>query len=44
LQLDEVQLQIKGKRHWLWWAVDKHGDVLGILIHQRRDQCAAERS
>ena len=40
--LDEVQLKIKGKRHWLWRAVDKHGVVLDILIQQRRDQCAAE--
>src|ERR1041384_3507519 len=25
--LDEVQLKIKGKRHWLRRAVDKHGVV-----------------
>jgi putative transposase len=40
--LDEVQLKIKGKRHWLWRAVDKHGMVLDILVQQRRDQQAAE--
>ena len=40
--LDEVQLKIKGKRHWLWRAVDKHGVVLDILVQQRRDQVAAE--
>ena len=40
--LDEVQLKIKGKRGWLWRAVDKHGAVLEILVHQRRDQYAAE--
>jgi putative transposase len=40
--LGEVQLKIKGKRHWLWRAVDKHGVVLDILIQLRRDQCAAE--
>ncbi len=40
--LDEVQLKIKGKRHWLWRAVDKHGVVLDILMQQRRDQVAAE--
>src|SRR6266849_6390509 len=28
--LDEVQLKIKGKRHWLWRAVDKYGVVLDI--------------
>jgi putative transposase len=37
-----VQLKIKGKRHWLWRAVDKHGVVLDILVQQRRDQHAAE--
>ncbi len=40
--LDEVQLKIKGKRHWLWRAVDKQGVVLDILVQQRRDQHAAE--
>ncbi len=40
--LDEVQLKIKGKRHWLWRAVDSHGVVLDILIQQRRDRRAAE--
>jgi putative transposase len=40
--LDEVSLKIKGKRHWLWRAVDKHGVVLDILVQQRRDQYAAE--
>ncbi len=29
--LDEVQLKIKGKRHWLWRAVDQDGLVLDIL-------------
>jgi len=37
-----LQLKIKGKRHWLWRAVDKHGVVLDILVQQRRDQHAAE--
>ena len=40
--LDEVQLKIQGKRHWLWRAVDKQGMVLDILVQQRRDQHAAE--
>jgi putative transposase len=40
--LDEVQLKIKGKRYWLWRAVDKCGVVLDILVQQRRDQVAAE--
>ena len=41
--LDEVLLKIRGKRHWLWRAVDQHGVVLDILVQQRRDQQAAER-
>jgi putative transposase len=39
---DEVVLKIKGKRHWLWRAVDQHGLVLDILVQSRRDQQAAE--
>src|ERR1700682_3851181 len=41
--LDEVLLKIRGKRHWLWRAVDQHGVVLDILVQERRDQAAAER-
>ncbi len=41
--LDEVQLKIKGKKHWLWRAVDQDGLVLDILVQERRDQRAAER-
>jgi putative transposase len=41
--LDEVALKIRGKRHWLWRAVDQHGVMLDILVQERRDQMAAER-
>ena len=41
--LDEVLLKIRGKRHWLWRAVDQDGIVLDILVQGRRDQAAAER-
>ena len=41
--LDEVQLKIRGKRYWLWRAVDRDGVVLDILVQERRDQVAAER-
>jgi putative transposase len=41
--LDEVQLKIKGKQHWLWRAVDRDGLVLDILVQERRYQEAAER-
>jgi putative transposase len=41
-QLDEVQLKIKGKRHWLWRAVDQPGFVVDILVQSWRDQHVAE--
>ena len=41
--LDEVQLKINGRKHWLWRAVDQEGLVLDILVQDRRDQHAAER-
>jgi putative transposase len=41
--LDEVQLKIKGKKHWLWRAVDRDGLVLDILVQERRNREAAER-
>ena len=37
-----MQLKIKGKRHWLWRAVDQDGLVLDILVQERRNQVAAE--
>jgi putative transposase len=42
--LDEVQLKIKGKRHWLWRVVDTYGVVLDILVQQWREPHAAKRS
>jgi putative transposase len=41
--LDEVQLKIKGTKHWLWRAVDRDGLVLDILVQERRNREAAER-
>jgi putative transposase len=41
--LDEVQLKIKGTKHWLWRAVDRDGLVLDLLVQERRNQEAAER-
>jgi putative transposase len=41
--LDEVQLKIRGRKHWLWRAVDRDGLVLDILVQARRNQEAAER-
>jgi putative transposase len=41
--LDEVFITIGGKTHYLWRAVDQHGDVLDILVTYRRDANAATR-
>lgn len=41
--LDEVLISIKGKKYWLWRAVDANGDVLDILIQSRRNTSAAKR-
>ncbi len=39
----EVFLKINGKLHYLWRAVDQHGNVLDILVTARRDKQAAKR-
>src|SRR5688572_6969800 len=41
--LDEVCLLIRGKKHWLWRAVDQDGIVLDVLVQSRRDKQAAKR-
>ncbi|MEL6280745.1 MAG: IS6 family transposase, partial [Pseudomonadota bacterium] len=41
--LDEVQVAIRGRRFWLWRAVDEHGAVLEEILQQRRDRKAAKR-
>lgn len=41
--LDEVVLPIKGRKHWLWRAVDANGDVLAFWSNPagtRRPRCA----
>jgi len=40
--LDEVVITIRGKKHWLWRAVDANGDVLDILVQSRRNKAAAD--
>jgi putative transposase len=39
--LGEVFIQINGKQHYLWRAVDQDGQVLDILVQSRRDKRAA---
>src|SRR4029453_16475606 len=36
-------LPIRGKRHFLWRAVDQDGNVLDILVQRRRDKRAAKK-
>lgn len=40
--LDEVFLTINGQRYYLWRAVDQEGNILDILVQQRRDTKAAK--
>jgi transposase-like protein len=41
--IDEVFVKINGTTHYLWRAVDQHGDVLDILVQSRRNAVAAKR-
>ena len=41
--LDEMIVMIKGKRHYLWRAVDAEGEVLDFLVQSRRNAKAARR-
>ena len=40
--LDGVVVTIRGKRYWLWRAVDSKGEVLDILAQSRRNTKAAD--
>jgi putative transposase len=40
--LDEMHVIVRGKVMWLWRAVDEHGIVLDILLHDHRDTEAAK--
>ena len=41
--LDEMVLTIRGKKQYLWRAVDQDGNVLDILVQSRRHKQAAKR-
>ena len=41
--IDEMVVQIAGKRMYLWRAVDHEGEVLDMLVQRRRDKWAALR-
>jgi putative transposase len=36
-------ISIRGRKHWLWRAIDTNGDVLEILMQSRRNAHAAKR-
>ncbi|MFI6062244.1 IS6 family transposase [Streptomyces sp. NPDC051286] len=42
--LDEVFITINGGQKYLWRAVDQDGNVLDILVQNRRNKAAARRS
>jgi putative transposase len=41
--MDEMVLTIRGKKHYLWRAVDQDGNMLDILVQCRRNKKAAKR-
>ena len=41
--MDEVFINIKGDRRYLWRAVDQDGEVIDVLVQKRRDTKAAKR-
>ncbi len=41
--LDEAVITIRGKKHWLWRAVDQDGFVLDVLVQRRRNAKVARR-
>ena len=41
--LDEVVVTIKGRKFWLWRAVDQNGVVLDEILQSRRNTAAAKR-
>ncbi|MZE56744.1 IS6 family transposase, partial [Streptomyces sp. SID5770] len=41
--MDEVFVKIQGRQRYLWRAVDADGNVLDILLQNRRDEPAARR-
>jgi putative transposase len=41
--LDEVFLKINGELKYVWRAIDQDGNVLDILVQDRRDKAAARR-
>jgi putative transposase len=43
LFIDEVFVRIQGRQRYLWRAVDQDGEVVDVLLQERRDAAAARR-
>ncbi len=41
LHLNGVLASLNGERHYLWWAVDREGEILESYVKKRRDKAAA---
>ena len=41
--MHSISLKINGRIHYLWRAVDQDGDVLDILVQNKRDKKAAKK-
>ena len=41
--LDEMRIVLGGVTHWLWRAVNEHGEVLDVLLQRTRCKEAAKR-
>ena len=41
--LDEMRIVLGGVTHWLWRAVNEHGEVLDVLLQRTRCEQAAKR-
>jgi putative transposase len=41
--IDEAHIKIRGKKHYIWRAVDSNGTVLDIFVSRRRNKKAAKK-
>ena len=41
--IDEVFVRIRGEQRYLWRAVDRDGEIVNVLLQERRDAEAAKR-
>ncbi|MCZ9635296.1 IS6 family transposase [Rhodococcus sp. BH5] len=41
--LNEVFIRINGRQHYLWRAVDQHGNVLDVLVQSRRNALVTKK-